>query len=689
MKKKRFFDRELSWLSFNYRVLQEAKDKSVPLYERIKFLAIYSSNLDEFFRVRVASLRSLLNLKKKTQAKLKFDPCELLKSIHKTVNEQQEEFGQIFREDILPELRENNIYLIDNSELNHDQKRFVEDFFEDNVKQFIQPVLLVKGKFTPFLQNRHLYLAVKLAPKNSESKKRIRHFYSLVEIPTEHLPRFIQLPKENGNNSIIFLDDVIRYCISNVFTGLEPIAAYSIKLTRDAELYIDDEFTGDLLSKIKKGLKKRNTGVPSRFLFDKDIPKDFLKLLRRELNLEKEDLVAGGKYHNFSDFFTFPNPGKLELENPSLPPLKVKSISQEENIFELIKRKDISVHYPYNSYNEVIRLLNTAAEDPHTKSIKITQYRVAKNSEVVKAMIKAARNGKDVVAFVELKARFDEESNIQWAEEMERAGVKVHYSFPGLKVHAKIALIQRDENGETQNYCYLATGNFNEKTAKIYSDFGLFTADVRLTNEVQKVFEFLTGEIAHYDFEHLLVAQFNMRNDFIAMIDKEIENSKAGIEARIVLKMNSLEDKKMISKLYEAGRAGVKIDIIVRGICCLVPGIKEQSENISVISIVDRFLEHSRFYIFYNGGDEKIYAASADWMKRNLSRRVEVAFPIYDESIRREINALIDIQLSDNVKARVIDKKQSNKYKKDKNDPVRSQTDSYNYIRSLNEEKNI
>lgn len=679
-------NREISWLSFNYRVLQEAKDLSNPLYERIKFLAIYSSNLDEFFRVRVASLRSLLRLKKKSIDKLNFDPEELLKQIHNTVNSHQEEFGGIFKKQVIPELKENNIHLINETELNDKQKEFVETYFREKVQMFIQPILLVKRKIVPFLVNRRLYLSVKLAPKHIEAKleenKRTKHTYALVEIPSQHLPRFLELPKDNKNTYIIFLDDVIRFCLPNIFPGYEVVEVCSIKLTRDAELYIDDEFTGNLLSKIKKGLSKRDTGVPSRFLYDKNTSKPFLKFLKDSLLLEKEDLVPGGKYHNFSDLFAFPNPCQSNLEFPSMPPLKHAEIEKHKNIFEAISEKDHALFFPFQSYDYIIKFLDTAANDPQVTSIRVTQYRVAKDSAVVRAMIDAVKNGKDVMVFVEVKARFDEELNIQWAEEMEKAGVKVFYSFPGLKVHAKLALVTRIENGKEIKYSYFGTGNFNEKTAKIYSDIGLLTKDERLTSEAEYVFKFLSGETVDYKFEHLLVAQFNMRKDFIAMIDNEITLANKGKDAAITLKMNSLEDRKMIKKLYEASNAGVRINIIIRGICCLVPGIKGQSENIKVISILDRFLEHGRIYIFNNGGKEKIYAASADWMKRNLSRRVEVAFPIYNENIKKEIKDIIELQLNDNKKARVIDKDNSNNYlgvySKTK---ISSQTASYNYFK--------
>ncbi len=686
MKEDNLYNRELSWLSFNYRVLQEAKDTNVPLYERIKFLAIYSSNLDEFFRVRVASLRSLLNLKQKSQDKLSFNPAGLLKEIHKTVNWQQEEFGSIFRNELLPELRKNNIFLINNDELTDGQKDFAREYFFDNILKYIQPVLLVKNKIIPFLKNRQLYLAVQLVSKRKNpdsANKRVRHSYAIVEIPADKIPRFIKLPEVNERHYVLFLDDLLRLMLPEIFKGFEVTAAYSVKLTRDAELYIDDEFSGDLLNKIKKGLKKRETGAPSRFLYDKDMPKGFLKFLREAFILTKEDLVPGGKYHNFSDFFGFPNPGRDDLQDEKLPRLKHHQLEKYEDMFQALKEKDFALHYPYHSYDYFIDLLNRAADDPDVTSIKVTQYRVAKDSAIIKALIKAAQNGKDVMAFVELKARFDEELNIQWASEMEKAGVKVYYSFPGLKVHAKIALIKRMEENAEQKYSYMATGNFNEKTAKLYADFGLLTSDERLTAEVEKIFTFLAGKEMISKFKHLLVGQFNLRKGLIKKINNEIKAVKEGNKGHVILKLNSIEDKKMIKKLYEASEAGVRVDLIVRGICCIVPGIPGVSDNIHIISILDRFLEHSRFYYFYNNGKDELFASSADWMKRNLSRRIEVAFPVYDPAIKEEVMGIIDLQLKDNMKARIIDRHDKNEYiERGDNEPLRSQTALYDILKN-------
>jgi polyphosphate kinase len=689
MKEQKLYNRELSWLSFNHRVLQEAEDPSVPLYERIKFLAIFSSNLDEFFRVRVASLRNLLNLKSKAQQELKFDPSDLLKQICEKVNKLQEQIGFIFRKQIIPDLNNNNIFLINEKDIREEHHKFIHDYFKNYIVPQISPMIIVKKRIMPFLKNNRLYHAIRFTSKRIKKKKeqeikRSKFNYAILEIPTNHLPRFIELPKIDDTYFFIMLDDIIRYCLPLIFHGYEYFESYSIKLTRDAELYIEDEFTGDLLEKIKKGIERRTTGLPCRFLYDPDIPQEFLLFLKDSLDLTNEDLMPGGRYHNFSDFMNFPNPGYKDLNYKSMQPLKHPEYERYQDKFQAWKEKDFLFHFPYQNYDYIVNAIRLASEDPNVKSIKTTQYRVAKNSQIVRSLIKAVRNGKEVTAFVEIKARFDEEVNIQSAEDMKKAGVKVLYSLPGIKVHAKMALITRKENGELKEYLYLATGNFNEKTARLYSDFGLITSDERLTKEAGQVFQFLEDNTKNYEFEHLLVAQFNMRKAFTKLIDNEIENAGKKKEAKMLLKMNSLEDDKIIRKLYEASNAGVKIKLIIRGICRLVPGVKGQSENIEVISIIDRFLEHSRVFIFHNGGDEKIYLGSADWMKRNLSRRVEVVFPIYNEKLKSELKEIIELQMQDNLKARIIDEEQTNTYKSigKKAGIYRAQYDTYEYYKT-------
>jgi polyphosphate kinase len=688
MKKTKYFNRELSWLSFNYRVLQEAKDKSVPLYERIKFLAIYSSNLDEFFRVRVASLRSLLDLKEKSSKDLPFDPVILLKKIKTTVNSHQEEFGNIFKNEILPALADENIFLINEANLNDTQKQFISDYFDDNLASVIQPILLDKNNINTFLKNKSIYFAVRLFHKKSKASenenKSTRYKYAIVEIPADKLGRFITLPENDNKKYVIILDDIIRVNLKKLFPGYVIDSCYAIKLTRDAELYIDDEFTGDLLQKIKKGLSKRKTGAPSRFLYDSEMPKEFLKVLKESLRLKKDDLMAGGKYHNFNDFFSFPNFVKHNLKYSSLDPLPNKVLESGKLIFDVVSVRDVLLGFPYQSYNYVLRFLKEAANDIDVKSIKITLYRVTNNSEIIKELIAAANNGKKVEAFIEVKARFDEELNFTSAEQLQKAGVKVYYSFPKLKVHSKLCLIERNENNENAFYSYIATGNFNENTAKIYTDLAVITKDHQIADDINNVFKILSRKSEEEEFNQLLVAPFNLRKKIYRLIDNEIAFAAAGKKAVIILKLNSLEDWKMIDKLYEASNAGVKIYLIIRGICCLIPGIDGLSTNIKVISIVDRYLEHARIYVFRNDGDKKYFIASADFMRRNLNRRIEAALPINDEKIKSYLQSYIDLQLKDNVKARVINKTQSNQFVRGKksSNSVRSQYAIYDYFKN-------
>ncbi len=683
-----YINRDLSWLSFNYRVLQEAKDPSVPLMERIKFMAIYSSNLDEFFKVRVANIRNLVRVGKKTKKKLDYDPKEVLNEVHLVINSQQEEYSKVFEEQIVPQLADHNIFLLRNLEsLNDEQKKFIEDYFQDNLLPFVQPVLLVKKKIRPFLNNGALYLTVILGPLDGESNK---NEYAIIKIPSDHIPRFIKLPSLTiARHDIIVLDDLIRYSARWLFPGYNILGMYSIKLTRDAELYIDDEFSGDLLTKIRKSLNKRNVGPASRFVFDRETPKHLMDFLKETFELEDFDLLPEGKYHNNFDFFAFPDFDLHFLKNTPLPPLPYAPLETTNDIFTTIKQKDHLIHVPYHSYESVMRLFEIAATDPKVTHIKVVQYRVAKKSRIMSALMNAVKAGKQVSVFVEVKARFDEEANLDWGEKLENAGVSVQYSFPGVKVHSKIALITRQERNKTMLYTYMSTGNFHEGTAKIYSDFGLFTADERLTREAARVFSFLeTVKIPSQEFEHLLVGQFNLRNTLVKLIDLEIANAKKGLPASIILKMNSLQDQTMIKKLYQANKAGVKIKLMIRGICSLVAGIEGVSENIEAYSIVDRYLEHSRIFIFHNNGDEKIYLSSADWMVRNLSYRIETAFPVYDSDHRQEIKDFIDLQFRDNVKSRILDEKQTNDYRPNLDDiAVRAQSETYFYLKRKAEGK--
>nr|MBS0037715.1 polyphosphate kinase 1 [Saprospiraceae bacterium] len=679
-----YIHRDVSWLDFNFRVLQEAMDPTVPLFERIKFLAIYSNNLDEFFRVRVANNRNLFRIGKKTRKKLDFDPKQILKEVVSKVNEQQLVFNDIFENQIIPELRSHQIHLLDRTQLTDIQLEFIDNYFKEHLLPFVQPVLLVDYKVRPFLNNGALYLATLLKEIVDDKSVKAGQEYAIVKIPSDHMPRFIELPAIGQRKDIIMLDDVVRHSIENyLFPGFEIVQSFSIKLTRDAELYIDDEYSGDLVEKIKRSLSKRNVGPASRFVYDRKMPGEMLEYLMKLFDLDSFDLLEEGRYHNNFDFFKFPDFGLNHLKNIDLPPLAYPQLEEVPCIFEAIKEKDHLVHPPYHSYKSVIHFFEEAAKDPHVTHIKVVQYRVAQKSLIMNALMNAVKLGKQVTVFIEVKARFDEETNLQWGEKLNRAGINVHYSFPGLKVHSKIALIRRVENGESTIFTYLSTGNFHEDTVKIYSDLGMFTADERISSEVARLFRFLeTVKLPQESFNHLLVGQFNLRSELVKMVRVEIEAAQSGEEARILLKMNSLQDPSMIELLYEANNAGVKIDLIIRGVCSLIPGIEGFSEHINVISIVDRFLEHSRIFVFHNRGDEKVFISSADWMVRNLSYRIETIVPIYHPELKKEIKNLLKIQLKDNVKARWVHPEKNNTYRLGKGDlNIRTQHETYYYYK--------
>jgi len=666
---KKYFDRELSWLSFNYRVLQEAINVEVPLIERLRFLAIYSSNLDEFYRVRVASYIHVLAMQKDQGLEPDISVKKLLKKIKKTVNKQQDEFGRIFREELIPLLKKEGIYLIDQTQINAEQKEFLDAYFKKEVESLLVVKILPENT-TEFLENKGLYLAVESDLKNQ----------FLVNIPTDKTDRFIILPSKDSEQVIIQLSDVIRLYLTELVG--EPVSSecYALKLTRDAELYLEEEIAETIEDRISSSLHKRDLGSPSRFLYDERMPKLMLKEFRKKFGVKKNEVIPGGRYHNFNDFFGLPVKADSRMVYDNFDAINHPKLA-DKNYIETIAKGDIVLHFPYQNYNHVLEFIEEAANDVLVEEINITLYRVAEDSRVCKALIKAKELGKKVTVFNEVKARFDEELNMHWGEKMKAAGIDVLYSFDEIKVHSKICLIKRREGKSLVDYAYFGTGNFNEATAKIYCDHALLTKNVDLTNELNKVFEFLKGNIKAPTFKHLLVAPFNMRNQFEALIDNEIAHVEAGRIGKMTLKMNSLQDKQMILKLYEASNAGVNITIIVRGICCLIPGVEDMSKNIKVISIVDRYLEHGRIYWFNNDGNEKLYLASADWMTRNLSRRVEVGFPILEKSLSDEIKTLINLQLKDNVKARSLNKTQSNPYKKSTaKTKVRAQFDFYHFL---------
>ena len=675
-----YIERDISWLEFNYRVLQEARDPTNPLMERLKFIAIFSSNRDEFYRVRVAHHRNIIRLGKKEQKALDFDSNQIMKDILRIVNKQQIELNHTFLNEIIPDLKNYGINILRRLELNDVQVEFVEDYFRDNMLPFVQPVLLVEDRVRPFLNNSALYLAIHMQLLNVPNSP---DQYAIVKIPSDHLPRFIEIPSASGMIDLIFIDDIARHSISWLFPGYKIIDTYSIKLTRDAELYIDDEHSGDLAAKIKQSLNKRNVGPAARLVYDEKMPVKFRNYLKGVFELETIDMFPEGRYHNKSDFFKFPDFGIKEIMSPKLFPVRYKRLDDDDNFWEEIKNRDDILYYPYNSYDPVIKMFELAAKDPDVTHIKLIQYRVAKDSKIMEHLIAAAESGTQVTVFIEIKARFDEEANLRWGEKLSRSGIKVHYSIPGIKVHSKLALIRRIENDKPKFYSYLSTGNFHEDTAKFYTDFGLFTVDERYTKDVMKVFNYIeTGMKPSNPFEHLLVGQFNLRQGFEDLIRFEIEQAQKGKPAKIFLKMNSLQDKSMIDLLYYASQQGVKIRMIIRGICSLVPGIPGVSDNIEGISIVDRYLEHARVFIFHNRGDEKIYLSSADWMERNLSHRVETAFPIFDKDIKVEIHRLMLIQWEDNMKARSLKYKHVNEYIKNDGDfPNRSQEESYYFIK--------
>jgi len=673
----RFFERDLSWLSFNDRVLQEAKDPRVPLLERVKFLAIYSSNLDEFYRVRVASLRSLVKLKRTDRTALDIPAEKLVDRINRKALKQQQEFGALYRGRLLPALARNGIRILREEQLNKVQAEHVRALFTERIAPLLNTAAVRPGN-APFIEDRKLYFACRLRPKGKQKERLV-----LLNIPSDELGRFIALPSRSGRSDVIFLDDVMRVRLAALFTGYKVVGCYAIKLSRDAELYLDEEFVGNVKEKVRKSLRKRQTGVPSRFLYDSAMPHTTLRALRTLLGLGKQDMVAGGRYHNFSDLIKLPVKGHASLRDKPWPPLVHPRIGGSKNTFAAVAKGDLLWHFPYHDFGMFTAWLQKAAVDPAVKRIAITLYRVAESSEVCATLLEALRHGKQVTVFVEVQARFDERSNLFWGEALEKAGARVLYSYEGLKVHCKLCLIERVERGRARRYAYLGTGNFNERTSRLYSDQALLTCNEMITREVAEVFAHLQDRNYRPRLQHLLMAPLTLRDQLEALVDKEIEHALSGRPAAITLKLNSLEDRDLISKLYDASRVGVKVRLIIRGICCLVPGIPGTSDNIEAISIVDRLLEHSRAYLFHNNGKPLLYLSSADWMGRNLDRRVEVAFPLLDPALQREMMDLLEIQWTDRVKARTIDAAQTNPYRKPtrKERPVRAQEATYAYLK--------
>lgn len=696
--KYRYIDREKSWLAFNARVLQEAADETVPLLDRLRFLGIFSNNLDEFFRVRFAAIRRLSLSGESGEKQLGGISAEqLLKDITEIVIKQQSESLRVL-EIIESKLREKDIIIVNESELDPEHEQFVKDFFIQKVSPELVTIILNDLAEFPLLKDTSGYLAIKLVMKPHEKskvlglvkpKKEIR--YALIEMP-KNINRIVELPNKDWKQYIMLLDDVIRYNLSSIFNifDYESISAHMIKITRDAQLDIDSDMSKSMLQKIATSVKDRRIGEPVRFVYDKKMEKDTLTFFLDRMHIDKTDsIIPGGRYHNRRDYMNFPNLGRFDLLYQQKQPLPVKGLSLEGSILNKISQKDYLISAPYQTFSYLIKFLREAALDPKVTSIKITLYRLAKNSQIISSLINAAKNGKRVIVQIELQARFDEASNISYAEQMQQEGIELIFGIKGLKVHSKICVIERLENGKNKRFGFISTGNFNESTAKIYTDVTLFTSHQQILKDINKIFEFFDVNYRLHRYKHLIVSPHYTRSRIYKLIDREIVHAQAGNNAYINLKMNSLSDFDMIDKLYDASNAGVKIKLQVRGICSLIPGVKGMSENIEAISIVDNFLEHSRIFIFCNNDDPDVYISSADFMTRNLDGRVEVTCPIYDEEIKQHLIDNFSVGWKGNVKARYHSEKLDNKYRvRNENEPVfRAQLETYNYYNnSLNDE---
>ena len=683
MQKRKIIFRDISWLSFNNRVLQEAADETVPLRERIRFLGIFSNNLDEFFRVRVATLKRMIEFgSSKSRMHLEIAPGAILEEIQEIVIEQQREFERIWNE-ILRELKKEKILLVNENQMNKAQQRFVLDYFNEEIRSNIIPLMIESIQDFPVLNDRSIYLACKLSKKD----KSIPQKFALVSVPTRRLPRFVILPSKTAEKHIILLEDIIRFCLPNIFSffGYDTFSSHIIKVTRDAEIDIDNDISTSLIQKIEKGLKNRKKGKPVRFVFDKAIDPALLTYLVRRMGLQQKDnLIPGGRIHNFVDFMNFPESvftQKSLRKKPFIHP----ALKNVTSVNKVILKKDVLLNLPYHSFDSVIDLLREAAIDPDVTSIKITCYRLADRSKIINTLTNAVRNGKMVTVVLELRARFDEEANLEWKEELEEAGVKVLLGVPDMKVHAKLCLIKKRVNNTTTHYGFVSTGNLNEKTAQVYSDHCLLTSDRNIMADVNRIFTYLEHPKTREQFlkacKTLIVSPANMRKAITGFINREIKAAKSKKPAAITLKLNSLSDILLIERLNEAARAGVEIKMIIRGICCMYTESKKFKIPVQAISIIDEYLEHARVMIFYNGGNEKVYISSADWMVRNIDHRIEAACPILEKEMQQEIKDLLNIQLSDNIKARVLDNDLSNQYINPRNTKkIRSQVEIYNYL---------
>ncbi len=688
MKPLKYINREISWLSFNERVLQEAEDPRNPLLERIKFLGIYSNNLDEFFRDKVAALKRLARLEKKSLITandlevLGDNPIEVLQVITDTSRKQHHRFNNAYKQ-ITKELEKENIFIINESELSNTQGKFVERYFKEKVRSGIIPIMLEEEMPFPTLNDDCIYLAVRLVQRDLSNGK--KYTYSLIEVPNK-IQRFLILPDKGEKKFVILLDDVIRYNLKSVFQifQFDKIEAYTIKVTRDAELNLEDDLYQSLPTALKKSIKDRKKGDPSRFVYDAEMPYKFQRFLMKHLKLKKNDaIIAGARYHNFKDFMGFPSMGRKDLLNPKIKPLEHPHLVGRRSIIEVVKEKDILLNFPYQSFDHVLDLLREASIDPKVVSIQATAYRVANDSNVMAALINAVKNGKTVTVVIELRASFDEASNIKWLERLQDEGVNVITGVKGLKVHSKLIQIERINNNKSEWISLISTGNFNEKTAKIYGDSILISAHKGINEEVCQMFGFYRMNYLNFKYKHLLVAPYSLRSSIIKLIDEEIMKAHLGKPCGILLKMNSLLDKKVCDKLYEASQAGVSVRLIVRGVFAITPQVPTLSDNIKAISILDKYLEHARIFVFGALGEEKVYMGSADLRSRNLDSRVEVVVPIYDRKIKKVLVKILEIQWRDNEKARVLDMNQENHYRKNNKPTLRSQDATYDYLKTF------
>ncbi|MCG6314365.1 polyphosphate kinase 1 [Vibrio vulnificus] len=676
-----YIEKELSWLSFNERVLQEAADKTVPLIERIRFLGIFSNNLDEFYKVRFSDVkrRILINREQGGNDISK----HLLSKMQSKALKLNERFDELYNE-LIRDMARRHIFLVNENQLDEAQQKWIVKYFRKEVLPHITPLMLTDEiDVLQFLKDEYAYIAVELK-KQDQSK------YALLEIPTDHLPRFIMVPEQKGKRkkTIILLDNIIRFCLNDIFGGFfdyEELNGYAMKMTRDAEYDLRHEVEYSLLEQMSEGLSQRLTALPVRFVYEREMPEEMLKYLCYKLKISHYDsLIPGGRYHNFKDFIAFPNVGRDYLENKPLPPLTCADFEGYANAFDAIRNQDILLHYPYHSFEHITELVRQASFDPKVVSIKINVYRVAKNSRLMNSLIDAVHNGKRVTVVVELQARFDEEANIEWSKRLTDAGVHVIFGVPGTKIHAKLLLITRREEEGFMRYAHIGTGNFHERTARVYTDFSLLTADQELAAEVRGVFSYIMNPFQPVRFRHLVVSPRNSRSQLYRLVDNEIANAQAGKKAAITLKVNNLVDKGLISKLYAASSAGVKIRMIIRGMCSLVPDLEGLSDNIEIISIIDRFLEHPRVLVVHNDGDPQVFISSADWMERNIDNRIEVMSPVRDPRIKQRIIDILNIQFTDTVKARRIDKEMSNNYvERGNRKKIRSQIAIYDYLKNV------